>query len=97
MTHNDWLNGHLIAAHTLARVGLANDSLKLVFLDEDWVSKAIEGGQINLSHVKSGNGLVLTAPTEELQTFVLKYADDAGAFPPSARADEGAVQLLRAK
>jgi hypothetical protein len=97
MPHNDWLNAHLIPAHTLARVWLAKDSLKLVFLNEDWVSKAIEDSRITLAHVKTEGGYVLTAPTAELQAFILKYADDPKAFPTGSRTDEGALELIRAR
>lgn len=97
MPHNDWLTAHLIPAHTLARAWLAKDSLKLVFLDEDWVSKAIEDGRITLASVKTEGGYVLTAPTAELQALILKYADDPKAFPTDSRADEGALELIRAK
>jgi hypothetical protein len=90
--HNDWLNAHLIPAHTLLRVWPGKDSLKLVFLDEDWVSKAIESGRINLAHVKTGQWLVLTAPTAELQAFIVKYSGDANAFPLS-----GVEELRRVK
>lgn len=97
MPHNDWLTAHLIPAHTVARVWLAKDSLKLVFLDEGWISKAIENGQITLAHVKTESGYVLTAPTAELQALILKHADDPKAFPADARADDGALKLVRAK
>jgi hypothetical protein len=90
--HNDWLNAHLIPAHTLARVWLGKDSLKLVFLDEDWVSKAVESGRIKLAHVKTEGWLVLTAPTAELQAVILKYAGEADAFPLS-----GVEELRRVK
>ena len=81
MPHNDWLNAHLIPAHTLARIWLAKDSLKLVFLDEDWFTKSIQSGKIRLPNVKTGQWLVLTAPTTDLQAFILKFAGDADAFP----------------
>ena len=78
--HNDLYNAHMIPAHTLARVWLEKGTLKFVFLDQDWISHAIESGQIKLAYVKTDNWLVLTAPTQELQAFILKYANDAKAF-----------------
>lgn len=100
MPHNDLLNAHLVPAHTLARIWLGKDSLKLVFLSEEWLSKAIKSGQIKVAHVETEeNGLVLTAPTEEIQALVVKYADDPKAFPrePSPAAGESPVELLRVK
>jgi hypothetical protein len=90
--HNDWLNAHLIPAHTLARVWLGQDSLKLCFLDQDWATKAIESGRIKLAHVKTDQWLVLTAPTAEIESFIVRFAEDANAFPPS-----GVEELRRAK
>jgi hypothetical protein len=82
--HNDWYNAHMIPAHTLARVWLAEDSLKIVFLDQEWISKALESGQVKLAYVNTGKWLVITAPTKELQVFILKYADEVKAFPPDS-------------
>jgi hypothetical protein len=82
----------MIPAHTLARVWLEKDSLRIVFLEEDWVKKAIETGRIKPEYIKTDNWLVLTAPTADLQTIILKNADDEKAFPLS----EG-EELHRAK
>jgi hypothetical protein len=78
---NDWYNAHMIPAHTLARVWLEKDSLKIVFLDQEWISKALKSGQVKLAYVDTGKWLVITAPTKELRAFILKYAEDAKAFP----------------
>ena len=77
---NDLYNWHMVPGHTLARVWLEKDSLQIAFLDEDWLSKAIKNGRVALTHVDTGR-LILTAPTAELEAFILKYADDVRAFP----------------
>lgn len=78
---NDLYNAHMIPGHTLARVWLEKDSLRIVFLDQDWLAKAIKDGRMAPAHVETKDWLVLTAPTAELQTFILKYGDDKKAFP----------------
>jgi hypothetical protein len=42
--HNDLFNWHLIRAHTICRVWLQKDELRLGFLDEDWLEKALQSG-----------------------------------------------------
>jgi hypothetical protein len=71
----------MIPGHTLARIWLNKDSLRIVFLDEDWLTEAIKDGRIVLTHVETKGFLVLTAPTSGLQTFILKYGGDKKAFP----------------
>ena len=81
--HNDLFNWHLIRAHTICRVSLAKDELQLDWLDEDWLKEALKSGKITIAHAPAEDGLVVTAPTKELQQMVLKYAEDKDAFPPS--------------
>lgn len=45
-----------------------------------------------LAHVETKDWLVLTAPTAELQTFILRYGDNEKAFPL-----KDAEELHRAK
>jgi hypothetical protein len=90
--HNDLYNAHMIPGHTLARVSLDKDSLRIVFLDEDWLIEAIKDGRIALTRVETEGFLVLTAPTSGLQAFILKYGGDKKAFPL-----QSAEELLRVK
>jgi len=92
VVHNDLYNAHMIPGHTLARVWLDKDSLRIIFLDEDWLTDAIKDGRIALTHVEAEGWLVLTAPTSGLQTIILKYGGDKRAFPL-----QSAEELLRVK
>jgi hypothetical protein len=92
VVRNDLYKAHMIPGHTLARVWLEKDSLRIVFLDEDWLTAAVKDGRVALTHVEAKGWLVLTAPTSGLQTFILKYGDDKKAFPL-----QGAEELLRIK
>jgi len=89
---NDLYNAHMVPGHTLARIWLDQDSLRIVFLDEEWLTEAIKDGRIVLTHVEAKGWLVLTAPTSGLQTFILKYGEDKKAFPL-----QSAEELLRVK
>jgi hypothetical protein len=81
---NDLYNAHMVPGHTLARAWLDKDSLRIVFLDEDWLAEAVKDGRIALAHVETKGWLVLTAPTSGLQAFILKYGGEKRAFPPQS-------------
>jgi hypothetical protein len=89
---NDLYNAQMVPGHTLARVWLDKDALRIVFLDEDWLTKSVKDGRISLAHVEVEGWLVLTAPTAGLQDFLLKYGGEERAFPLQSAED-----LLRIK
>jgi hypothetical protein len=72
---------HLVPTHSFWRIKIEKDVLSLAFIDVDWLEEMIDGNKINIAHVRLEDRIVLTAPTEELQKFVLKYAEDTDAFP----------------
>ncbi len=80
--HNDLFNMHIIQAHTIWRVWLEKDLLRIASLNDEWLEKAIENGKVTIHHaqVSSKDPLILTAITAELQEFVMKYAEDREAF-----------------
>jgi len=80
---NDLFNWHLIRAHTICRISLEKDELRLDWLDENWLGEAFKSGKVTIAHARAEDGWVVTAPTKELQQMVLKYAEDNDAFPPS--------------
>ena len=92
LVRNDLYNAHMIPGHTLARVWLDKASLRIVFLEEDWLTEAVKDGHIALDHVEAKGWLVLTAPTSGLQAFILKYGEEKQAFPL-----QSAKELLRIK
>ncbi len=81
--HNDLLNWHLIRAHTFCRLRLEKDRLRLDWLEEKWLEEALKSGRVTIAHAQAEDGVVVTAPTKELQQMVHKYAGDNEAFPPS--------------
>ena len=89
---NDLFNAHMIPGHSLARIWLDEDSLRIVFLDEDWLADAVKDGRIALTHVEAEGFLVLTGPTSVIQAFILRYGEDRRAFPL-----QSAEELLRVR
>jgi hypothetical protein len=79
-----------IDAHTIARIWLDKDVVRIRFLDEKWAFKQIHDGKFSLSHVETPTDLVVTATTEELRKFATEHADDKDAFSVE-------FQLIRVK
>jgi len=72
---------HLVPAHSIWRIWIEKDVMRLAWLANDWLEEMIDGNKVDIAHVRLEDRVVLTAPTKELQKFVLKYAEDTDAFP----------------
>ena len=79
-TKNDFYKGHLIPAHSFAKIWIEGDLLRLATLDGDWLKNMINKKKIKIGHEWLDQTIILTAPTKDLQKFVLKYAEDSKAF-----------------
>ena len=72
----------LIPPHWFGRLSRQGDSLNCALLDADWLKQAIAANRVRVRHEMLSDGaIILTAPTKELQSLVLKLADDEKAFP----------------
>lgn len=82
---NDFYKWHLLPAHSFSRIWIEQDNVKISMLSIDWFKKMIEKKKVKIAYEKiDENRFVMTAPTEKLQKFVLKYAEDSEAFPEPA-------------
>ena len=70
---------HVIRAHTFMKVTLTGDNLGVTMLDQDWLKNALNAGELAHQKLEDGN-LLLTAPTADLQQFILKSCADPDAF-----------------
>lgn len=68
---------HLLPAHTFWRIERDGDVLHTAWLDQGWVEDKISKKEIIIPHQLVEDRLILTASTDKLQEFVLKYSDDA--------------------
>jgi hypothetical protein len=69
-----------IATHMIGRVWLEKDSLRIHFLNDDWIKKQVKAGALSLAHLDTNDGQILTASTEDLRKFMQAHADDADAL-----------------
>lgn len=72
----------LLPTHGFARIDLTSrDEFTLHLFDIEWLEELFRQRRIRLQHEVTEDGLiVLTAPSEELQKFVSKYAEDERAY-----------------
>ena len=79
---NSGLTGfHHFPTHTLARVQVDSDSLMLYWYGDEWLNELLENNRIRIKHETIEMGPdwprhLLTAPTEDLQKFIIKYANN---------------------
>ena len=71
---NGFYRGHLVKAHTLGRIWLEGDHIRIGLLDPDWFQKEQSRTAV-LQRTLLDKTLIATAPTPELREFALKYAE----------------------
>ncbi len=74
------LDDHYLPSHSLWRVTLRGDTLMLEELDYDWLKALLTAQRGALDHELVEGDVVLTASTEALQRFIVRYGDDPKAF-----------------
>jgi len=71
---------HFFRGHSIARVELGQDSMKMAFLNASWLSARIHEKSIDTPHEKADGTLLLTGTTQEVQELAYLYANDEKAF-----------------
>ncbi len=81
---NAWWTMHSISVHSVCKVLIDKETLSLIPLDGEWISKAIDKREIPLSYALVGgksDHYVLTSSSQELAAFLKKYRHSPEAFP----------------
>ena len=78
---SEFHRAHFIPAHTIARLSVEPDRMKIAFLSADWLRKRIEDKSVDAAHEAVEGALILTCSTNDLQYLVDLYANDGAAFP----------------
>ena len=78
---SEFQRAHFIPAHTIARLSVESDRVKIAFLSADWLTKRIEDKSVDTAHETVAGTVVLTCATDDLQHLVDLYANDGSAFP----------------
>jgi len=78
---SDFLQMHLLRAHSIARVELTPSTLQMAFFDGGWLKEKIEEKSIDVSYQETNGMLLLTGPTEEVQDLLFLHGNENEAFP----------------
>jgi len=79
MIENDFYKSHLLPTHSFMKIELSKNILKLCSMNTDSIDSLLKSkpNAVKYEKLESDNGrVVLTAPTKELQRFILKYGTD---------------------
>lgn len=79
---DEFFTSHFVKMHTSYRVEVfKGGGMELSQLDESYVTKLIDEKKIRINHERDvDNNIVITASTEELQQYIIKYGDDPSAY-----------------
>lgn len=83
---NDLVEENIVLTHSLAKIGYSGNNIKIQWFNEVWLEQLLEQNRIRIRHEKlydkdiNTNSYLLTASTEELQKFIIKYGNDSLAF-----------------
>ena len=77
---SDFIAANHFPTHTLARIGTDHEGIMLYWYGEEWLNDLFEQNRIRIQHESveispDFTRHVLTAPTEDLQKFITKYAN----------------------
>ncbi len=71
---------HFVPVHSFVHVIQIEPTLQFRMLDIRWLHKITKDDPQAIRHEKIDGGIILTASTKELQTFLLKHLKTEGAF-----------------
>jgi hypothetical protein len=72
---------HHIPVHTLARMQFNKDTMMFFWFGEEWLNELFENNRVRIDHETISidsdyHSNILTAETDDLQKFILKYMND---------------------
>lgn len=78
---SDMTSFHHVPVHTLARMQFKKDTVMFFWFGEEWLSDLFENNRIRINHETVNANAdyerhILTAETDDLQKFILKYMND---------------------
>ena len=87
LENDDLRNAHLFPVHSFSRISLNEWDLNIQFFKDTWIKDLILNNRVRIKHERipaqlddTEEDILITASTEELQTFVSKYSSDERAF-----------------
>lgn len=73
---------HLVRTHTFYLVVRTEPTPQFASLNNDWLKAHLAKNPAALRHERIGDDVLITAPTGELQLFLVRHVNTKGAFDP---------------
>lgn len=94
---------HMMPTHSIAKVQMLTDQeVHILWFNEEWLKLLFDENRIKISHEvvndetqRDSKAYVLTASTEELQKFILKFGKDPRAFMDTDNGDDNVWLRLK--
>lgn len=77
---SDFYEFHFLPVHTFYYVKQIGPAFQMCAPDPDWLKKLLAEQPGAIQHEKIDNEILFTAPTKDLQAFLIKHLHDEGAF-----------------
>lgn len=71
---------HYLPVHTFSKVSLDQDRLVISLFKDSWIEEQITDNRVRIKHERTEDTVLITARTEELQKFILKYGNMPEAY-----------------
>lgn len=81
---NEFYNLHLFPTHSFLRLRFDSGLLRLAQVDPEWLQAQIDSGAVSVKHERTGDALLLTASTQDLQLLFARLATQSEAYPVEA-------------
>ncbi|MDZ7806250.1 MAG: hypothetical protein U5K71_03950 [Gracilimonas sp.] len=76
----DFTSSHYLPVHTFSKISLLEDSLVISLFKDSWIEEQITDNRVRIKHEKTDDSILITAGTEELQKFIIKYGNMSEAY-----------------
>ena len=76
----NFTSSHYLPVHTFSKISLNEDSLVISLFKDSWIEEQITDNRVRIKHEKTEDTILITAGTEELQKFIIKYGNMPEAY-----------------
>jgi hypothetical protein len=77
---SDFYREHLVSTHSFFLVVRTDPTPQFAFLSEDWLREHLQEHPGDLRHERRGRDILITAPTADVQSFLVRHLRTKGAF-----------------
>ena len=83
----DLFDLHVLPVHSFARLDLSQGRGEIRWFNPDWLKKLAQSGELDIRHETEDGNYLLTAPTSDLQKFVVKYSRTEAAYTDGVKSE----------